>query len=191
MNTNESVINGLASEYLNVNTDVITRASKIKLLLLDVDGVLSDGKISFDNNGLETKAFNTKDGQGLKILRNSGVEVGIITGRHSAIVENRAKELGIHILAQGREDKFVAMTEILETYSYGMEQIAFMGDDYPDLTIMTKAGLAMSVQDAHFTLKHYAHWISPRNGGQGAVRDACDLIMLAQNNFYKALEKNL
>ena len=191
MSNNIGSIEKVATEYLIADERVIARAKKIKLLLLDVDGVLSDGRISFDNNGLETKSFNTKDGQGLKILRNSGVEVGIITGRRSAIVEKRAKELGIQLLVQGREDKYTAMSEILETHNYALDQIAFMGDDYPDLTVMTKIGLAMSVQDAHFTVKHLAHWISPRNGGQGAVRDACDLIMLAQNTFQNALKKNL
>lgn len=191
MTSNLRAIKEIASTYLGASEQVTIKAQKIKLLLLDVDGVLSDGRISFDNHGLETKSFNTKDGQGLKVLRASGVEVGIITGRRSAIVEKRAKELGIHILAQGREDKFTAMSELLEIHKYDLDQIAFMGDDYPDLTVMTKIGLAMSVQDAHFAVKHFAHWISPRKGGQGAVRDACDLIMLAQNTFDHALEKNL
>tara|TARA_R110000868_G_scaffold63733_1_gene192070 strand:- start:85 stop:639 length:555 start_codon:yes stop_codon:yes gene_type:complete len=167
------------------------KAQAVKLLLLDVDGVLSDGKISFTNSGEEIKSFNTLDGHGIKMLRASGVEVGIITGRQSQIVEKRAKDLGIHLLIQGREDKYSAMTELLETFPCALENIAFLGDDYPDLSVMTKVGLSMSVANAHTEVSARSHWQSQARGGEGAVREACDFIMRAQNTYNAALEPYL
>lgn len=164
-----------------------TKAQKIKLLVLDVDGVLSDGKLYFNNEGIEQKAFNTLDGHGLKMLRQSGVEVGIITGRTSRLVEKRASDLGIHLLIQGREDKFDALEEMLERFPVKLEEIAFMGDDWPDLCVMTRVGLALSPASAHWQVKELSTWISKRNGGEGAVRDACDLIMLSQDTYQQAL----
>ena len=169
-------------------TDVSKKASQTKLLLLDVDGVLTDGKLYFNNEGMETKAFNTLDGQGIKSLRKSGVEVGIITGRKSDLVKRRASDLGIKLLIQGREDKFTALQEMLETFPCELEQIAFMGDDYPDLTVMTKVGLALTVANAHEEVSTRAHWASARKGGEGAVREACDLIMKAQGTYQEILE---
>lgn len=176
-----------AITYLQASPEILAKAARIRLLLLDVDGVLSDGRIFFNSQGIESKAFNTKDGHGLKVLRQNGVEVGIITGRKSPLTEKRASELGIHLLIQGREDKAVALDELLEKFPCQLDEIAFMGDDYPDLTVMTKVGLALSVADGHFAVKALADWVSPRNGGEGAVRDACDLIMTAQNTFVSAL----
>ncbi|WP_045857307.1 KdsC family phosphatase [Teredinibacter purpureus] len=161
----------------------------IKLLLLDVDGVLTDGKLYFSNEGYEMKAFNTLDGQGIKLLRRSGVEVGIITGRTSSLVAKRAEDLGLTILKQGREDKFVALQELLTEHQYQLNQIAFMGDDYPDLTVMCRIGLALTVQNAHPAVVDHAHWKSSRKGGEGAVREACDLIMKAQDTYQSALDE--
>lgn len=168
-------------------TSLSERVKNIKLLVLDVDGVLSDGKLYYDNNGLESKAFNTLDGHGIKMLRKSGVEVGIITGRSSEIVERRAKALGIPHLIQGREDKYTALQEMRATFPCELNDIAFMGDDWPDLTVMLKVGLALSVASAHWQVIEHAHWVSERSGGEGAVRDACDLIMLGQNTYQQAL----
>jgi len=189
--TTKTELDTKAREYLQASEDVLNKAKETRILLLDVDGVLSDGAITFDNQGIETKSFNTKDGQGLKLLRASGVEVGIITGRKSKIVEKRALELGIDLLIQGREDKFTAMQELLEGKNIALKHIAFMGDDYPDLTVMSKVGLALSIHDAHFAVKDFADWVSPSDGGRGAVRDACDLIMLAQGSFKSAFEKHI
>lgn len=169
--------------------DITTKAQNIRLLLLDVDGVLTDGKLYFNEQGQEMKAFNTLDGHGIKILRKSGVEVGIITGRESALVARRAKDLGIHLIRQGREDKFDALQEILTEHPCELEHIAYMGDDYPDLLVMTKVGLALTVNNAVEAVAERAHWQSERKGGDGAVRDACDLIMRAQNTFDKALNQ--
>lgn len=169
--------------------EIEERARQIRFLLLDVDGVLTDGKLYFSAEGYEMKAFNTLDGHGIKMLRQSGVEVGIITGRKSALVEKRAADLGIRFLKQGREDKFTALEELREEYPCALEQIAFMGDDYPDLTVMCRAGLAMTVQNAHPSVAEYAHWQSTVRGGEGAVREACDLIMRAQGTFEQALQQ--
>lgn len=170
-----------------ISNNVKIRAEKIKLLILDVDGVLSDGRIYFDNNGNELKSFNTLDGHGIKLLRKTGVEVGIITGRTSKIVEKRALDLGISLLIQGREDKFVALQEMRQTFPTELDEIAFMGDDWPDLTVMTRVGLALSVCNAHWQVKEFSHWVSTTEGGRGAVREACDLLLTSQGNYQSAL----
>lgn len=174
-----------------IDTEVLERAKKIKLLALDVDGVLTDGRIFFLNSGEEIKAFSTLDGQGIKMLRKSGVEVAIITGRESQLVEKRARDLGIRFLIQGREDKLTALNELLEEFPCELEAIAFLGDDYPDLAIMTQVGLSLTVPNAHEELLSRSHWQTRRKGGEGAVRDACDLIMKAQNTYADALSPYL
>lgn len=164
-------------------TQIQKSARAIRLLLLDVDGVLTDGKLYYDNQGNEFKAFNTLDGHGIKLLQKSGVAVGIITGRKSQIVERRARELGIEILVQGREDKYTALQEILQQHDYALEQIAFMGDDHPDLTCMVRVGLAMTTANAHADVVARAHWQSGQRGGDGAVREACDFLLRAQGHY--------
>lgn len=164
-------------------TELNTRASRIKLLLLDVDGVLTDGRLYFSNQGDEFKAFSTLDGHGIKMLQKSGVKVGIITGRTSNLVAKRASDLGITILVQGREDKWDALEEIRQSHPIELQDIAFMGDDWPDLTVMQRVGLALTPANGHFSVVERSHWQSKRRGGEGAVRDACDLIMQAQGTF--------
>ena len=171
----------------STNQQILEKAAKIRLLLLDVDGVLTDGKLYFSSEGYEMKAFHTLDGHGIKQLRRSGVEVGIITGRKSEIVAKRAADLGIQHMRQGREDKFTAMQEIIQAHPCDLAEIAFMGDDYPDLLCMTRVGLALTVQNAHPEVANRAHWQSARAGGHGAVREACDLIMQAQGTYDSAL----
>jgi 3-deoxy-D-manno-octulosonate 8-phosphate phosphatase (KDO 8-P phosphatase) len=170
-----------------MNPELRERAARIKLLLLDVDGVLTDGKLYFGNSGEEFKAFSTLDGHGIKLLQKTGVKVGIITGRTSDLVARRAKDLGIKILVQGREDKWDALQEILTEHPLPLNDIAFMGDDWPDLGIMTRVGLALAVANAHCSVAARSHWQSRERGGEGAVRSACDLIMQAQDTFDKAL----
>lgn len=170
-----------------MDSNLQARARQIKLLLLDVDGVLTDGKLYFTNSGEEFKAFCTLDGQGIKLLQASGVRVGIITGRESQLVAQRARNLGVELLIQGREDKWLALEEILQREPRPLEQIAFMGDDWPDLTVMTRVGLALTVPNAHSSVSQRAHWCSERSGGEGAVREACDLLMQAQGEFDRAL----
>lgn len=174
-----------------MNSELRERAAQIKLLVLDVDGVLTDGRLYFSNSGEEMKSFSTLDGQGIKALQRTGVTVGIITGRTSQLVAKRASDLGIPILVQGREDKWDALQEILERHPYRLNEIAFMGDDWPDLTVMCRVGLALTVANAHASVVERAHWQSPQRGGEGAVRAACDLIMQAQNTFDRVLETYL
>lgn len=167
--------------------EFVAKLRNVRLLLLDVDGVLTDGKLYFSEDGRETKAFNTLDGHGIKMLRRSGVEVGFITGRTSQLVARRAKDLGITLLMQGREDKFSALQELLQEFPFELEHIAFMGDDYPDLSVMTRVGLALTVPNAAAAVRERAHWESSAKGGEGAVREVCDLIMQAQGSFSAAL----
>ncbi|MDQ2078270.1 HAD family hydrolase [Marinimicrobium sp. ABcell2] len=159
------------------------RAQQVHLLLLDVDGVLTDGRLYYNNSGEEFKAFSTLDGHGIKLLQSAGVKVGIITGRQSQLVARRARELGVELLVQGREDKWQALEEILHTNPVALDNIAFMGDDWPDLTIMTRVGLALTVANAHPSVAERAHWQSTFKGGEGAVREACDMLLKAQGHF--------
>lgn len=167
--------------------DIQQLARNIRLLLLDVDGVLTDGKLYFGNDGNELKAFNILDGHGIKLLKASGVQVGIISGRKSDLVARRARDLGIGILVQGREDKWQALQEVLQHIDLSLDQIAFMGDDWPDLPVMGRVGMALTVPNAHASVRERAHWCSQARGGEGAVREACDLIMHAQGSFSAGL----
>ncbi|AMX02031.1 KdsC family phosphatase [Microbulbifer thermotolerans] len=160
---------------------------KVRWLVLDVDGVLTDGKLSFDSSGNELKSFNTLDGHGIKMLQKSGVRVAIITGRRSTVVERRAHELGIEKLIQGREDKFSALQELFTDEPCCLENIAYMGDDYPDLLVMTRIGCPISVPNAAPPVRERALWITQARGGEGAVREVCDRIMQAQGTFDAAL----
>ena len=171
--------------------DLLKKASLITLLVLDVDGVLTDGKLYFSNNGDEFKAFNTLDGQGIKMLQNSGVEVAIITGRQSEILKQRADNLGIQHLIQGREDKLAALDELRAILSLDYPQIAFLGDDLPDLPAIRKAGLGMTVSNGHRFVAEHAQWQTYANGGNGAVREACEFIMQAQSTLQAAWEQYL
>jgi 3-deoxy-D-manno-octulosonate 8-phosphate phosphatase (KDO 8-P phosphatase) len=170
-----------------IEPHVVEKAAQIKLLILDVDGVMTDGKLYFSNKGEEFKAFNTLDGHGIKMLMNTGVNLGIITGRKSNLVTARAQNLGIDILVQGCENKLSALHEIIEKLGITLTQVAFMGDDYPDLPAIRRVGLGLTVRNAHPVIAQHAHWVSENHGGEGAVREACDLIMRAQGTFETAL----
>jgi 3-deoxy-D-manno-octulosonate 8-phosphate phosphatase (KDO 8-P phosphatase) len=177
-----------------MNPQLQERAQRIELLLLDVDGVLTDGKLYFSNTGDELKTFSTLDGHGIKLLQGSGVKVGIISGRRSELVKKRARDLGITLVILGREDKWAALQEALSDTTHfpqppAPEAIAFMGDDWPDLTVMCRVGLALTVPNAHISVAERAHWQSHARGGEGAVREACDLIMHAQGTFTAALAR--
>ncbi len=154
-----------------------TDFAKIKLLLLDVDGVMTDGRIIYDNEGAETKAFDVKDGHGLKLVQRAGIQVGIITGRQSAIVTRRAAELGIDLVYQGAKDKRLPFNEILEKLSLTPEEVAYVGDDIVDLPVMRQVGFAATVADAMDDVKLYADMVTKRSGGRGAVREICDFLL--------------
>ena len=162
---------------------VYDRAKVLKLLVLDVDGVLTDGKLYLSDSGEEIKAFNTLDGHGLKMLKASGVDVAIITGRKSRLVEMRAGNLGIAHLYQGVEDKLSAFRELIGKLGLQPQQVAFMGDDLVDLPAMRRAGLALTVPAAPALVKQHAHYVSECSGGDGAVREVCELIMQAHGTF--------
>ncbi len=157
--------------------------AKIKLLLLDVDGVLTDGRIIYDNHGNELKAFDVKDGHGLKLLQRTGIKVGIITGRSSAVVTRRAQELGIEILYQGALRKLEPYLEILSEQGLIDEQVAYIGDDLVDLPILQRVGFSATVADAVPEVFPYVDYIATRPGGGGAVREVCDLLVRASGQW--------
>jgi 3-deoxy-D-manno-octulosonate 8-phosphate phosphatase (KDO 8-P phosphatase) len=163
--------------------EVVEKAKKLKLLILDVDGVLTDGKLFFDNQGNEYKSFHARDGHGIKLLRQTGVEVAVISGRKSNSVALRMKNLGIEHVYQGHENKRAAFDEIIEKIGIKPDQAAHVGDDLLDLPIMIRVGLAIAVHDANFAVKQRADWCTTLPGGHGAVREVCDFIMQAQGRF--------
>jgi 3-deoxy-D-manno-octulosonate 8-phosphate phosphatase (KDO 8-P phosphatase) len=171
--------------------DIIEKAKQIKLLILDVDGVLTDGKLFFDDNGKEYKSFHARDGHGIKLLQQTGVTVAVISGRKSLSTAIRMKNLGIEHVYQGQEDKLAAFAEVLQNVGVKPEQAAHVGDDLLDLPIMTRVGLAIAVNDANFAVKKQAHWCTDLCGGQGAVREVCDFIMQAQGSFDSILNAYL
>jgi 3-deoxy-D-manno-octulosonate 8-phosphate phosphatase (KDO 8-P phosphatase) len=153
------------------------KIASLKLLLLDVDGVLTDGRIYIDNHGVESKAFDVKDGHGLKLLQRAGIQVGLITGRQSAVVSFRARELGIELLCQGIQKKLDTYTAILAGQGLQDEEVAYMGDDLVDLPVLRRVGFSATVQDACDEIKPYVHYISKLRGGRGAVRELCEYIL--------------
>ena len=159
---------------------LMSLAKKVKLAVFDVDGVMTDGTIYYDNHGQELKAFNVRDGLGIKWLQKSGVKVAVITGRHSKAVEHRAGELGINMLLQGREDKLVALKEILSSLTITLDEVAYLGDDLPDLPAIRAVGLGMTVADGCPQVKALADGITVLPGGRGAVREFCEMIINAQ-----------
>ncbi|MCM2359543.1 MAG: HAD hydrolase family protein [Geobacteraceae bacterium] len=159
------------------------RLSKIKLLLLDVDGVMTDGRIIFDSNGIESKFFNVKDGHGIKLLQRAGVEVGIISGRSSQVVANRAAELAISRVFQGALDKLTIYQGILRETGLTDAQVAFMGDDVIDIPVLSRVGFAAAPADAVEEVLPHAHFVARNRGGWGAVRELCDLILKAQGSW--------
>lgn len=163
--------------------DVIARASRIKLAIFDVDGVLTDGRLFFDEAGREYKSFHARDGHGIKLLQSTGVEPAIISGRRAETVARRMENLGIRLVYQGIEDKLVVFDALCRERNIAPEQVAHVGDDLLDLPIMLRAGLAVAVADAHHSIVPHAHWRTRLRGGQGAVREVCDLIMQAQGTF--------
>lgn len=172
--------------YGAVSEQIIKKAEKIQLLICDVDGVMSDGFIYMGNNGEELKAFNVRDGYGIRCLLTSGIEVAIITGRQSKLLEDRAKTLGITYLYQGQHNKLLAYQQLLDTLNLKPEQTAYIGDDLIDLPVMEKVGLSVAVADAHPLLTPRANYVTRISGGRGAVRELCDLILLAQGRLEEA-----
>ncbi|GHG76639.1 3-deoxy-D-manno-octulosonate 8-phosphate phosphatase [Alishewanella longhuensis] len=169
--------------YQTVGPEVAARAATVKLLICDVDGVFSDGRIYLGNHGEELKAFHTRDGYGIKALRQAGIEVAVITGRKSAIVEQRMTSLTVPYIYQGQENKMAAFQQLQQQLQLTPENIAYIGDDLADWEVMQHCGLAVAVNDAHPYLQHYAHLKTSLPGGYGAVRELCDLLLIAQGRF--------
>ena len=167
----------------NYPSTVIKAAQKIKLILLDVDGVLTDGRLYYGNNGEELKAFDIQDGLGIKLLQKGDIEVGIITGRSSKLLTRRTEELGIELVVQGREDKLTALNEILEGRAIELEEIAFVGDDLPDLAVIRRVGLGITPANGNHIVASQALWQTKKGGGQGAVREVAELILNAQGKL--------
>ncbi|MCB1733662.1 MAG: 3-deoxy-manno-octulosonate-8-phosphatase KdsC [Gammaproteobacteria bacterium] len=157
--------------------DILARAARIKLVIFDVDGVLTDGSLFLGDNGEEYKAFNSRDGHGMKMLQQAGVAIGIITGRTSNVVRYRMESLGVEYVYQGQLDKLPAYLDLLEKTGLKPEETAYVGDDVVDLPIMGHVGLAIAVADAHPLVLRHAHWHTLHAGGRGAGRDVCEMLM--------------
>jgi len=169
--------------------DILDKAKEIKLVIFDVDGVLTDGSLFLGDDGEEYKAFNSRDGHGMKMLQSTGIQIGIITGRTSDVVRHRMQSLGIQHVYQGKLDKRPAFEELCQLTGISPEQVAYVGDDVVDLPILVRAGLAIGVQDAHPLVKQHSHWLTPNNGGRGAARDVCELILHAQGKLEDMMNK--
>ncbi|WP_407312228.1 KdsC family phosphatase [Pseudomonas sp. nanlin1] len=170
-----------------MDTQLLQRGETIKLAVFDVDGVLTDGRLYFLEDGSEFKSFSTLDGQGIKMLIASGVATAIISGRKSPVVERRANNLGIAHLFQGREDKLVVLDGLLAELGLSYEQVAYLGDDLPDLPVIRRVGLGMAVANAAPFVREHAHGVTQARGGEGAAREFCELILRAQGNLDTAL----
>ena len=163
--------------------DVYARARLVRLAVFDVDGVLTDGGLHYSDSGEETKIFDVRDGHGMKMLQTSGVNLAIITSRSSQCVARRAENLGIDLLFQGVEDKLTALRSVTGRLGLELEACAYMGDDWVDLPVLTRCGLALSVPDAPAVVRERVHYVTSAFGGRGAAREACELIMHAQGTF--------
>jgi len=163
------------------------RAQAIKLAIFDIDGVMTDGSLFFDDDGREYKAFNSLDGHGLKMLQSTGVDTAIITGRSSQVVTHRAHNLGIAHVYQGVDNKLEAYLHLLEKLGLSAAQTAYMGDDVIDLPVLIRCGLAISVPAAPAVVKQHAHFTTTLGGGCGAVREACEFIMQAQDTYAQVI----
>lgn len=161
--------------------DLSLKAQKIKLVAFDVDGVMTDGSLTFDENGVEYKTFNVKDGHGIVRANKSGFITAIITARNNGTVQHRAENLKITEIYQGQKYKLPALEEIMSKYGFTYENVAYMGDDIPDICILEKVGIASCPNDAVDEVLNICNFISSKNGGRGAVRELCDYILEAQN----------
>jgi 3-deoxy-D-manno-octulosonate 8-phosphate phosphatase (KDO 8-P phosphatase) len=171
--------------------DILIRARRIKLVIFDVDGVLTDGSLFVDDAGQEYKAFNSRDGHGMVMLQQCGVTIAIITGRVSKVVEHRMAELGIEHVYQGRREKLPAFEDLLKQLNVSQEQTAYVGDDVVDLPVLTRVGFAIGVGDAHPLVKRHVHWLTASPGGRGAAREVCELIMEAHGVLDQTLHRYL
>jgi 3-deoxy-D-manno-octulosonate 8-phosphate phosphatase (KDO 8-P phosphatase) len=171
--------------------ELLEKAKKIKCLICDVDGVLTDGLLYLDNYGNELKAFHVQDGMGLKLLMAADIQVAIITTSVNAVIDDRMKQLGIHLYFKGQVDKNKAFNQIKSHLGLKNEQFAYIGDDLPDLAIIQQVGLGVAVANAVLQVKEFACWQTAQHGGRGAVREVCELILTAQQKQDLALSRYL
>ncbi len=184
-------MNQILAPAFEVNPKVLSLAAKVKLLLFDVDGVLTDGRLVIGDDKQEYKAFNSRDGHGIKMLQRHGVSVGIITGRSSDVVKHRVKDLQIKHVYQGCKEKLPVYRKLIEKLKLSPEQTAYVGDDVVDLPIMLQVGLAVAVQNAHPLAKRHAHWVTPSIGGYGAAREICEMILYAHGAYHREMQRYL
>jgi 3-deoxy-D-manno-octulosonate 8-phosphate phosphatase (KDO 8-P phosphatase) len=172
---------------MNKGKIMTDKAKAVRLMIFDVDGVMTDGSLFYSDSGEELKAFNSLDGHGLKMLRTSGVKLAIITGRTSKLVEKRAKDLGVDYLYQGAHDKGASFEELLKVAGLSADDCGYMGDDVIDLPVMRRVAFAVAVPDSPQLVRKHAHYISGSQGGRGAVREVCEYLMQAQGTFDAAM----
>lgn len=181
----------LLAPAFEIPARVLSLAQRVRLVLFDVDGVLTDGRLIVGDDGQEYKAFHSRDGHGLKMLQRSGIAVGIITGRRSKVVEHRVADLGIRHVYQGCAEKLPVCRQLLQDLHLKPDEAAFVGDDVVDLPIMLQVGLGIAVQNGHWLVKRHAHWVTPSIGGQGAAREVCELFMHAHGSYTAAMQSYL
>ncbi|WP_019626929.1 3-deoxy-manno-octulosonate-8-phosphatase KdsC [Thioalkalivibrio sp. ALJT] len=172
-------------------TTLNTRQQAVRLLILDVDGVLTDGSLFLGDAGEQYKAFNSRDGHGIRLALDGGIDIAILTGRTSGVVEHRMRDLGVEHLIQGRRDKGAALHELLQRTGHDPAAAAFMGDDIVDLPAMQRVGLGIAVADAHPLVRQHAQWVTAAGGGRGAVREACEMLLAAQGRLDALLDTYL
>ena len=165
------------------------KAGRVRLLVLDVDGVLTDGRIIMDHEGREIKAFDVRDGHGIKLLRGAGIEVAMLTGRNSPVVQKRADDLGITWVRQGVTDKVAAYEEIARSVGIGNEEACFVGDDVVDIPLLKRVGVPVVVADGEPEAKQFALYVTTAPGGRGAVREVCDLVLRAQGLWEEIIRR--
>lgn len=175
----------------DIDEAVLARAKPVKLAIFDVDGVLTNGTLFLADSGEEYKAFNSRDGHGMKMLAANGVDTAIITGRQSEVVKHRATDILIKHLHQGAAEKLPVYEQLIAEIGLTPEETAFVGDDVVDLPIMLKVGLAVAVADAHPMVKEHSHWVTPSAGGYGAAREFCEMMMFAQGNYAREMQRYL
>lgn len=182
------MINTLETNPYISHPQALERAQQVRLLILDVDGVLTDGSIFISPDGVEhLKVFDSQDGHGLKLLISKGIQVAIITGRNSSMVKMRAQALGIQHVFMGVDDKHQVFSELLNTLGLQEKDCAAMGDDWPDISVLNRVFLSAVPANAHIEVKRIAHYICQYQGGRGAVREVCDLILKAQDHYAELL----
>lgn len=181
----------MSRSALQFPPELLLQAQAVRVLFLDIDGVLTDGGLLFSEHGETLKRFNTLDGHGIKLLQQAGITPAVVTGRDSAPLRMRLQQLGVQHVRYGTEDKYPAAQEILKTLGLDWHQAAAMGDDWPDLPMMVRSALACAPANAHAECLGVAHYVSARRGGEGAVRDVCDLLLTATGAYRGLLERYL